>query len=344
MRWRAERWMKVRHMPSAIAHDPGFVIDELARMLRHTFRGTTLKTWLGLESERDAFRRYKAIRRREREFFRRRHRGLGPIRAGRASSTPLAHDACERSGTPPHSAIVTDYEAYLFGEGHWLRAWEKMGARPAEIDGARGLHVRRLGAERAAASPSSATSTTWDGRAHPLRSLGASGLWETLHSRASAKAQIYKFEIQSRGRAAVHARPIRSRSRPKLPPQTGVDHAPTSAGYAWRDSAWMDARDATRRPRSIGRWRSTKCTPGSWRRKPEEGNRSLTWRELARRARAVRRRAGLHAHRADAGDGASVRRIVGLSGHRLLRADEPVRLARRLPLLRRRVPSGTASA
>jgi hypothetical protein len=38
-------------------------------MLRHTFRGTTWRTWLGLESEREAFRRYKAIRRREREFF-----------------------------------------------------------------------------------------------------------------------------------------------------------------------------------------------------------------------------------------------------------------------------------
>jgi hypothetical protein len=39
------------------------------RMLRHTFRRTTLRTWLGLESQRDAFRRYKAIRRAEREFF-----------------------------------------------------------------------------------------------------------------------------------------------------------------------------------------------------------------------------------------------------------------------------------
>jgi hypothetical protein len=38
-------------------------------MLRHTFRGTTLKTWLGLESQRDAFRRYKEIRRAEREFL-----------------------------------------------------------------------------------------------------------------------------------------------------------------------------------------------------------------------------------------------------------------------------------
>ena len=34
--------------------------------------------------------------------------------------------------------IVSDYEAYLFGEGHWLRAWEKMGARPAVVDGVAG--------------------------------------------------------------------------------------------------------------------------------------------------------------------------------------------------------------
>jgi radical SAM superfamily enzyme YgiQ (UPF0313 family) len=69
MRWRAERWMKVRHMPSTFAHDPWFVLTHWPRMLQHTFRGSTLQTWLGLESEREAFRRYKAIRRREREFF-----------------------------------------------------------------------------------------------------------------------------------------------------------------------------------------------------------------------------------------------------------------------------------
>jgi radical SAM superfamily enzyme YgiQ (UPF0313 family) len=69
LRWQAERWMKLRHLPTVIAHDPGFVARYGLRMLRHTFRGTTLRTWLGLESERDAFRRYKAIRRAEREFF-----------------------------------------------------------------------------------------------------------------------------------------------------------------------------------------------------------------------------------------------------------------------------------
>ena len=69
MRWRAERWMKVRHLPAAVRRYPGFVAKYWPVMLRHTFRGTSWKTWVGLETERDAFRRYKEIRRREREFF-----------------------------------------------------------------------------------------------------------------------------------------------------------------------------------------------------------------------------------------------------------------------------------
>jgi hypothetical protein len=70
LRWRAERWMKVRHMPPVFRHDPGFVLRNGVRMLRHTFRGSRLKTWVGLESERDAFRRYREIRRKEREYVR----------------------------------------------------------------------------------------------------------------------------------------------------------------------------------------------------------------------------------------------------------------------------------
>ena len=38
-------------------------------MLQHTFRGSTLKTWLRLEDEREAFRRYRAIRQLEREYI-----------------------------------------------------------------------------------------------------------------------------------------------------------------------------------------------------------------------------------------------------------------------------------
>jgi anaerobic magnesium-protoporphyrin IX monomethyl ester cyclase len=68
-RWRAERWMKVRHLPYALIHYPRFVTQNWPKMLRHTFRGASWKTWVGLESERTAFRRYKDIRRRERAFF-----------------------------------------------------------------------------------------------------------------------------------------------------------------------------------------------------------------------------------------------------------------------------------
>ena len=95
MRWRAERWMKCRHLPSALAHDPLFVMKNWPRMLGHTFRGSTWRTWLGLESEREAFRRYKAIRRREREFFPE-PAGPGPTLVGRSG---LAPDAPSTAGS-----------------------------------------------------------------------------------------------------------------------------------------------------------------------------------------------------------------------------------------------------
>jgi radical SAM superfamily enzyme YgiQ (UPF0313 family) len=69
LRWRAERWMKLRHFWPALMHDPGFVLSHAHRMLAHTFRGSTLRSILGLESERSVFARYKAIRRKEREYL-----------------------------------------------------------------------------------------------------------------------------------------------------------------------------------------------------------------------------------------------------------------------------------
>ncbi len=69
LRWRSERWMKVRHMPHVIRHDPLFVMKNGHRMLRHTFRGSTWKSWVGLESARTTFERYRAIRRRERDYL-----------------------------------------------------------------------------------------------------------------------------------------------------------------------------------------------------------------------------------------------------------------------------------
>jgi radical SAM superfamily enzyme YgiQ (UPF0313 family) len=69
LRWRAERWMKLRHLPSVFIHDPLFLLRHGAKILAHIFRGATLKSLLGLENERKAFERYRAIREAERVYI-----------------------------------------------------------------------------------------------------------------------------------------------------------------------------------------------------------------------------------------------------------------------------------
>jgi radical SAM superfamily enzyme YgiQ (UPF0313 family) len=69
MRWKAERWMKVRHMPAALLHNPRFILRNWPRMLAHTFRGSSLKSLIGLEDQRRVFERYRAIRKLERAYM-----------------------------------------------------------------------------------------------------------------------------------------------------------------------------------------------------------------------------------------------------------------------------------
>ena len=66
LRWRAERWMKLAHLPAAFTHSPRFVVQNGLRMLRETFRGSSLRSGLGLEDERTVFARYCRLRRAER--------------------------------------------------------------------------------------------------------------------------------------------------------------------------------------------------------------------------------------------------------------------------------------
>jgi radical SAM superfamily enzyme YgiQ (UPF0313 family) len=67
MRWEAERWMKLRHLPAACVHSPGFVVKHGLAMLAHTFRGSSWRSAFGLESARAAFERFKGLRRVERD-------------------------------------------------------------------------------------------------------------------------------------------------------------------------------------------------------------------------------------------------------------------------------------
>lgn len=69
LRWRAERWIKARHSLAVFRDRPKFVLRNGIRMWRFTFRGSTWRTFLGLEDERKAFARYRALRAQERNYL-----------------------------------------------------------------------------------------------------------------------------------------------------------------------------------------------------------------------------------------------------------------------------------
>jgi radical SAM superfamily enzyme YgiQ (UPF0313 family) len=68
LRWQAERWMKVRHLPAVFAHSSMFVLRHAHQMLAHTFTGTTMRSMLGLEPAHAVFERFRSARRKERDY------------------------------------------------------------------------------------------------------------------------------------------------------------------------------------------------------------------------------------------------------------------------------------
>jgi len=173
--------------------------------------------------------------------------------------------------------VVTDYEAYLFGEGTWLRAWEKLGARPAVVEDKAG-YTFAVWAPTASRVSVVGNFNGWDAGVHPMRNLGVSGLWETFIP-GVVEGEPYKFELQSAlgGPSFTKADPFALAA--EHPPRT-ASLTSTLGRHEWRDHSWMDARTlrgvALDAPMSI-----YEVHPGSWRRKPEEGNRSLNWKELS---------------------------------------------------------------
>jgi radical SAM superfamily enzyme YgiQ (UPF0313 family) len=68
LRWKAERWMKMRHMWALFRHDPLFMLRNIKRIFDFHYRGCTAKTFLGLEDDRVAFTRYRGLRAAERNY------------------------------------------------------------------------------------------------------------------------------------------------------------------------------------------------------------------------------------------------------------------------------------
>ncbi|MEO7086144.1 MAG: 1,4-alpha-glucan branching protein GlgB [Gemmatimonadaceae bacterium] len=183
----------------------------------------------------------------------------------------------ERDDPYRFAPTLGDIDLHLFNEGTHRRLWEVLGAHVREIDGVTGVSAA-VWAPNARRVSLVGDFCGWDGRMFPMRKLGGSGVWE-IFIPEMAPGALYKFEIVTRESA------IRLKTDPfalkieQYPGTAAIVQLENS--YTWRDDDWMVRRagvDHVRSPMAI-----YEVHLGSWARVPEEGNRFLSYREIAPR-------------------------------------------------------------
>jgi 1,4-alpha-glucan branching enzyme len=177
-----------------------------------------------------------------------------------------------------YGRVLTDYDLHLLSEGTHHRAFEKLGAHRIRVGTTTGVHFA-VWAPNANRVSLIGDFNGWDGRVHTMRLLVPSGIWE-IFIPDLADGERYKFEIKTRTGALL------KKTDPfglafELPPQSAAVVRDIS-GYQWQDDEWMARRreqgGRLDRPMAI-----YEVHLGSWARVPEEGNRFLTYAELAYR-------------------------------------------------------------
>jgi 1,4-alpha-glucan branching enzyme len=175
--------------------------------------------------------------------------------------------------------LLTEHDLYLLAEGTFRRPYERLGAHPIVLDGTPGTRFA-VWAPGAAAVAVMGDFDGWVGAGHAMVRRGTTGIWEAFVP-GVGPGDRYKYRIASRhhGHLADKADPYALRT--EAPPGTAsVVHDLTALrAFPWTDGAWLAGRPERQRP---GRPLSVyEVHLGSWRRVPEEGNRHLTYRELA---------------------------------------------------------------
>lgn len=170
--------------------------------------------------------------------------------------------------------VLGELDEYLLAEGSDLRTYDKLGAHPIEHEGAAGTHfavwapdVRRVSVV--------GDFNHWDGRRHPMRRRGASGVWE-IFIPGVADGACYKYEIRDRGGKLLPLKADPFGFGAELRPNTG-SVVRDLRQFDWRDADWMATRkDASRLDRPVSIY---EVHLGSWRRGDDGG--FQTYRELA---------------------------------------------------------------
>ena len=176
----------------------------------------------------------------------------------------------------PYSFMPTlgDLDLHLWGEQRDDRAYDKLGAHVREMSGIRGVSFA-VWAPNARGVSVVGDFNRWDGRVHMMRTLGSSGVWELFIPGVGAGAN-YKYEVRTRdGDLLLKSDPFAQRM--EAPPATAS--VVYQSSYEFHDAEWLAER---------ARRQWIKCPVsiyevhlGSWRRVPEDGNRPLTYREMA---------------------------------------------------------------
>jgi 1,4-alpha-glucan branching enzyme len=172
------------------------------------------------------------------------------------------------------ASTISGVDLHLFNEGSHFRLWEKLGAHPAEVDGVAGASFA-VWAPNASHVAVVGDFNRWDGAHHPLSPRHVSGIWEGFVP-GVRQGDTYKFRVRSADGVEVDkADPFAVHA--ETPPATGSKV--WDLAYEWHDDDWMAGRAHRQRldqPLSI-----YELHLGSWRRRPEEGDRPLSYAELA---------------------------------------------------------------
>jgi 1,4-alpha-glucan branching enzyme len=174
-----------------------------------------------------------------------------------------------------YGPIMGEVDLHLFAEAQHWKIYDKFGAHVRAIGDASGVYFA-VWAPNAQRVSVVGDFNGWDGRVNPMRKLIGSGVWE-LFLPGIKQGAHYKFEIRTQAGALLL----------KSDPYAFFNqHGESTASmvydlerYTWNDGAWMEGRRSRNWPRSpISIY---EVHLGSWRRKAEEGNRQLSYLELA---------------------------------------------------------------
>ncbi|VAW70677.1 1,4-alpha-glucan (glycogen) branching enzyme, GH-13-type [hydrothermal vent metagenome] len=185
-------------------------------------------------------------------------------------------DGRQTSHYDPYSfkQLLDNFDLHLFSEGNHLHIYRILGAHHKTIDDIDGVLFATWapGASRVSVI---GDFNNWDGRYHPMRSLGGSGVWE-LFIPGLKTNNLYKFEVMNRHSGSISAKSDPYAQQLELRPRT-ASVIRSNAQYHWQDNVWVNNRksfDWLHQPISI-----YECHLGSWQRN-EQGEFS-GYRELA---------------------------------------------------------------